>query len=200
MECVFTTCADGDGNNIHSSTYDYIDTGLTNITSNAAYGVNLPSKGNHDSAGPLAGEDAEMMKVNEAYGVTQKTNELATSDDEGVYNYSAVVDLKDTLELEQNDAYTCTLEEPVTTTANGSYNYPAKFDPSNTIELNQNDAYAPKESVTTTANESYNYSAKFDPSNTIEAKENEAYAMNIVTEAYKLVVGVSGTSEEYEYI
>ena len=110
-------------------------------------------------------------------------------------------DPSNSIEVEQNDAYT--LEEPVTTTANESYNYPAKFDPSNTIELNQNDAYTLEEPVTTTANESYNYPAKVDPSNTIEAKENEAYATNIVTEeniAYKPVVGASGTSQEYEYI
>ena len=133
-------CADDDGDNIQSSTYDYIDNGLPNIVSNTAYGVSLHSG---TSTGPLTGvdlEDAGTMKVNEAYGVTQNTSEPATSTDEGVYNYPAVVNLKDTLELKQNDAYA--LEEPVTTTANENYNYPAKFDPSNTIKLNQNDAYA----------------------------------------------------------
>ena len=132
--------ADGDGDNIQSSTYDYIDNGLPNIVSNTAYGVSLHSG---TSAGPLTGvnlEDAGTMKVNEAYGVTENTNEPATSADEGVYNYPAVANLKDTFELKQNDAYA--LEEPVATTANESHNYPVTFDPSNTIEAKTNEAYA----------------------------------------------------------
>ena len=62
------------------------------------------------------------------------------------YNYPAKYDPSNTIELNQNDAYT--LEEPVTTTANESYNYPAKFDPSNTIEANANEAYGISQSIT----------------------------------------------------
>ena len=52
----------------------------------------------------------------------------------------ANLDPSNSIEVNQNDAYT--LEEPVTTTTNDSYNYPAKFDPSNAIETKENEAYA----------------------------------------------------------
>ena len=61
------------------------------------------------------------------------------------------VAFSNTIEVQQNDAYT--LEEPVTTTANESYNYPAKLDPSNTIEAKENEAYAM--SIVTEENEAY---------------------------------------------